>query len=86
MDNAQLLLGSLLVLFVCLIIWLNNLWNGVKQSAVLKYVVGLTIVSCIYFYSQLDKTQMDNIWKVSGGSGDDVGLESLIVELPDIPM
>lgn len=67
MDSLQLLLGSMLILIVCLIVWFNNSINRVRHHSLLKYVGIFAALSTLYFYTQLEKQHVDCIWGVAGG-------------------
>jgi hypothetical protein len=68
MDKLQILLASLIVLVICVVIFFNNLINDNPQSDLLKIVGGVSLVASIYFYSCLDKNDVDCIWKIAGGA------------------
>ena len=70
MDKVQLLLASLIVLVICLVIYVNNSMNGVTQPMLLKVVAGVAVVATAYLYSQLNKSDVDDIWRVAGGTVD----------------
>lgn len=84
MDSLQLLLASLLILIICLIVWLNNAINYVKQPRLIKWVALFAMFSTIYFYSRLEKNDINSILQISGGSLDDEK-ESLIIDLDRTP-
>jgi hypothetical protein len=84
MDNLQLLLASLLILIICLIVWLNNSINYVKQPRLIKWIALVAMLSTIYFYTKLEKNDIDSILQVSGGTLDNER-ESLIIDLDRYP-
>lgn len=67
MDRVQLLLGSIIVLVLCLVIILTNNINRNKNSTLLKVLTAISLVSSMYMYSILDQSDLDEIRRISGG-------------------
>ena len=67
MDRVQLLLGSIIVLVICLVVILTNNINRNKQPMLLKILAAAALVSSLYMYSILDQNDVNEIKRISGG-------------------
>lgn len=67
MDRVQLLLGSIIVLVICLVVILTNRINNNKQPMMLKVLTVSALAISLYMYSTLDQNDVNEIKRVSGG-------------------
>jgi hypothetical protein len=67
MDRVQLLLGSIIVLVICLVVILTNRINNNKQPMMLKVLTVSALAFSLYMYSTLDQNDVNEIKRVSGG-------------------
>jgi hypothetical protein len=66
MDKIDLVIANLIVLVLCLVIYLNNALNNIRQPVILKIVFIVSLCANIYLFNSLDKTESDCIWGIGG--------------------
>ena len=87
MEKIQLLIGSMIVLVICIIIRINNTYNFVYTSAVVNIISVISCITTIYLYSTLNDQERNALKGVVGGDpefSDDDGDMGLITNMESI--